>query len=331
MKLCSRCVLPSSFPGISFNENNVCNYCLHSKLPDAKKRNEYHLKFEELLNSVKGKHDYDVIIAYSGGKDSTYTLYKLSHEYNLKILAYTLDNGFISETAYKNISKMTDSLNVTSIILKPPFDVMKKAFRLSATKDLYSPKTLDRASSICTTCIGIVKSMVLKTAIQMKIPLVAFGWTPGQAPISSAIMKTNPRLQSITHKTVRDPILKHLNDDMRNYFLSDEDLTIDKSLWPTNIHPLAFIQYNEKKITEKIKSLGWENPVDTDPNSTNCILNSLANYLHREKFKYHPYAWEMAGIVRIGGMTREKAVENTTKEEDLMMVQYAAHKLDINI
>lgn len=331
MEICARCVLPSTFPGITFNDEGVCNYCLHTKLPDESKKNEYYLKFEELLNSVKGKNDYDVIIAFSGGKDSTYTLYKLSHDYNLKILAFTLDNGFISERAYNNITKMTDTLGATGMIVRPPFNVMKKAFQLAATKDLYNPKTLDRASSICTTCIGMVKSMVLKTAIQMKIPLAAYGWTPGQAPISSAIMKTNPRLQSMTHKTVRDPILNHLKDEMRNYFLSDEDLKIDKAHWPTNIHPLAFMNYNEHAITEKIQSLGWEKPMDTDPNSTNCILNALANYLHREKFKFHPYAWEMAGIVRINGMTREEAVEKSTKEEDTKMVRYAAEKLDINI
>ncbi len=208
---------------------------------------------------------------------------------------------------------------------------MKKAFGLAAGTDIYSPKTLDRASSICTTCIGMVKAMILKTALSYNIPLVAFGWSPGQAPISSAIMQTNPRLQRFSHRTVRDPLIERIGDDLKPYFLSDEDLLTDASRWPVNIHPLAFTDYDEEAIMEKIASLGWVKPEDTDPNSTNCLLNALANYLHRERFKFHPYAWEIAGIVRSGCMDRSLGTAKVTENEDMNMVNYAAELLGIDL
>jgi len=32
-KICTRCVIDSSVPGVTFDENGVCNYCkLHDKL-----------------------------------------------------------------------------------------------------------------------------------------------------------------------------------------------------------------------------------------------------------------------------------------------------------
>lgn len=332
VKYCTRCVLPDSFPGISFNDRGVCNYCVNTPLPDEARKREYTAKFEGLLESSRGKREFDVIMAYSGGKDSTYTMYLLSHTYGLKILAYTFDNGFISREALSNITRMCDVMDATSMIVRPPFNLLREVFRFSAVSDIYSPKTLDRASSICTTCIGLVKSQVLKIALRMGIPLVAFGWSPGQAPIASAIMQTNPRLQRLTHASVRDPLLRSPGGaGLASYFLSDRDLEIAQERWPVNIHPLAFTSYNEDSIIETIRSLGWEKPADTDPNSTNCLLNALANYLHRKRFGFHPYAWEVAGIVRSDSMIRADGLEKTTQEEDMAMVRYAAEKLGIDI
>lgn len=330
MKFCSKCVLPETFPGIDFDEYGVCNYCRHSQLPDQERKQEYIKAFEDLLDSVRGKHNFDVLVAYSGGKDSTYTMYQLANKYKLNVLAFTFDNGFISEQARENIIKMSDLCGATSLIVRPPFPRLKKIFQVAATKDLYSAKTLDRASSICTTCIGHVKAIALKTAMEKNIPLVAYGWSPGQAPIASAIRHTSPQLQSISHRTVRDKILEN-SDGLKSYFLSEEDLKIPQERWPINIHPLAFMEYDEEAIFKLIKSIGWEHPKDLDPNSTNCKLNALANFLHRERYNFHPYAWEVAGIVRAGGIPRDEGVAKTTEDESMPMVKYAADILGIEL
>jgi tRNA(Ile)-lysidine synthase TilS/MesJ len=331
MNFCTKCVLPDTFPGISFDDNGVCNYCRNIPIPSQQEKQAHLEKFEKLLADKRDKHNFDVLLAYSGGKDSTYTLYMLRKRYNLKVIAFVFDNGFISEQALTNIRTMTDTLGAACIIFRPPFEHMKKAFNLAASKDIYSPKTLDRASSICTTCIGMVKGMMIKTALAYDIPLMAFGWSPGQAPISSAIMQTNPRLQRFSHRTVRDPLITLIGDDMKGYFLRDDDLETDPMRWPVNIHPLAFTEYDEDEILKKIKSLGWVKPEDTDPNSTNCLLNALANYLHKKRFSFHPYAWEIAGIVRSESMVRAEGIAKVTKDEDMEMVGYAARLLDIDL
>jgi hypothetical protein len=328
---CSRCVLSSSFPGISFDEKNECNYCFNTQHPDDHKKNDYRLRFEEALDSARGKNEFDVIMAYSGGKDSTYTLHLLAGKYKMRVLALTLDNGFISPRALQNITAVSDAVGSTSMIIRPSFTILKKVFAYAAQNDLFNTKTLDRASSICTACIGIVKSLVLKTAMRMNIPLAAYGWSPGQAPIASAIMQTSPRIQAITNRTVRDPLYKEFANELRPFFINDEDLKTDSSKWPLNIHPLAFLDYNENDIVRVIQSLGWVKPEDTDPNSSNCTLNALANYLHRERFGFHPYAWEIAGIVRSGSMDREEGLGKISSPENMDMVRHGAARLGINI
>lgn len=330
MKYCTVCVLSEKFPGISFNSDGVCNYCTGGFVADDNKKREYLLEFEKLIEEKRGQSRYDVIMAYSGGKDSTYTMMLLTQKYGLKVLAWTLDNGFLSPQALVNISCMTDAAGATGMIVRPPFGIMKSAFRRAAAEDFYSPKTLDRASSICTTCIGMVKSMVLKTAIEMDIPLVAYGWSPGQAPISSAIMQTSPRMQVFTNRSVRDPLISR-EPGMAQFFLTDRDLKSTPERWPVNIHPLAFFDYDEEYIIKEIRKLGWEKPSDTDSNSTNCLLNALANHLHKKKFGFHPYAWEIAGIVRSGSMPREDGMEKITQDEDPAMVKFAAEKIGLTI
>ena len=41
---------------------------------------------DELVEEYRGKYDYDCIVPFSGGKDSTWTLYYLVKEYNLETL-----------------------------------------------------------------------------------------------------------------------------------------------------------------------------------------------------------------------------------------------------
>ncbi|NLW66697.1 MAG: hypothetical protein GXY28_02750, partial [Bacteriovoracaceae bacterium] len=102
MSICSRCVLPDTFPGISFDDQGVCNYCRNMPVPDSDEKQAYRKKFEDLLDNRRSSDSFDVLLAYSGGKDSTYTLYLLTKKFSLKVLAFVFDNGFISEQAMKN-------------------------------------------------------------------------------------------------------------------------------------------------------------------------------------------------------------------------------------
>ena len=207
MNICKRCILPETFPGIKFDGHGICNYCRREESAVAKapeRKVKYRKRLDQLIASVKdGDSAYDAIVAYSGGKDSSYTLKLLMERYNLRLLALTFDNHFISQTAWENINKVTDELQIDCIRFRPPWLLVKTLFSRAAQEDIFPAPTLLRASAICTACIGIIKSIVLKTALEMSIPLVGFGWSPGQAPIQSAIMKTNPALIRKTQSAIK--------------------------------------------------------------------------------------------------------------------------------
>lgn len=330
MKICSKCVLPETFPHISFNEEGVCNFCQGFKGEDKLKEDKasYLEKFKELIQQVKGKADYDCTLSYSGGKDSSYTLYVLRKIFNLRVLALVFDNGFLSEQALSNIHTMTEKLEVDCQIFKPNFEIMKKIFKHAVDHPMYSPKTLDRASTMCTSCIGLVKFIFLKVAIEKRIPMMAWGWSPGQAPIRSSIMKINPALFKMTQAALKKPMMEIAGEDIDPYFLSEEQFE-DSDNFPYNVSPLAFLEYDEDKIVEKLRSLGWRAPEDVDGNSTNCLLNSLANQIHIKRYNFHPYAFEIAEMVRSGVMTREHGLKKLSETGDDATIEMAKKKLDI--
>lgn len=330
MKICAQCILPDTFPGISFDEKGVCNFCRDFKGEKALKeeKNEYYGKFLDLIAQVKGKGDYDAIVAYSGGKDSTYTLYLLKEIFKLRVLPVTFDNGFISEQAFKNIRTVCENLGMDNIVFKADFQLLKKIFSAGVENTIYAPKALERASTICTSCIGLVKFITLNIALEKQVPIMAWGWSPGQAPIRSSIMKINSALFRNTQEMYRKPMYDIAGEEINRYFLTDEQFKTRD--FPYNVSPLAFVDYDEHKIVRKISELGWVIPGGLDSNSTNCLLNTFANHVHVKKFGFHPYAFEIAGMVRTGVMSRNDGMEKIYKgSDDGKSMDMARKKLSI--
>ncbi|RJQ17675.1 MAG: hypothetical protein C4560_08150 [Nitrospiraceae bacterium] len=337
-KICARCILPETFPGITFNAQGVCSHCRQfegksTKLGQDKKK--YEEKFLDLLKSLginstgglQRANSYDILMAYSGGKDSTYTMGLLKNKYKLRIVAVSFDNGFISETSINNIKRVTDRLGIDHVFFKPGWEILKKIFLAAAERELYAKKTLERASTICTSCIGLVKSLCLKMAIEQDIPMVGFGWSPGQAPVQSSIMKNNPSLIRMAQQAILNPMREIAGSGIETYFLREKHYSTP-GRFPVNVHPMAWEFYNEGMIMEEIGKFGWTAPHDTDSNSTNCLLNAFANDIHVKRYGFHPYVWEIANMVREGVMDRAEGYEKIYSDQSPRLVEIAKHKLN---
>ncbi len=341
-KICTNCILPGVFPGVSFNADGACNHCQkfngkREKLLDDKKR--YKQKFVDLLDhqiypsrnhAGRAQHrSYDVLMAYSGGKDSTYTMSLLKQRYQLRILAVTFDNAFLSDAARMNIKNVTDRLSIDHIYFKPGWEILKKIFSAAAKREFYAKKTLERASTICTSCMGIVKSICLKTAIEMDIPMIGYGWSPGQAPLESSLMKNNPSFIRSAQQAVMKPLREIIGSEIDAYCL-DETHYAAAEKFPYNIHPMAWEFYHEGTVIEEIQEIGWAVPKDTDSNSTNCLLNAFANDVHMKRYGFHPSVWEIANMVREGIMTRDEGYRKIYAEQRAPFIKAAKEKLEVD-
>lgn len=334
MKICAQCILPETFPGITFNQQGICSHCRQSAgkmVKHEEDKRKYAAKFLELLEQLRQsdshrRRTYDVLMAYSGGKDSTYTLAMLKEKYGLRILAVSFDNGFLAAQAVENIRKVTDELGVDQIFFKPRWDLLKVIFSTAAKRELYPKKTLERASTICTSCMAIVKTVCLKMAMEQDIPLIGYGWSPGQAPVQSALMRTNPALYKMTQQSVVGPLREAAGDAVLAYFLNDRHFA-EPEKFPWNVHPLAWEYYDEGMILKEIEKYGWRAPQDTDSNSTNCLLNAFANEIHIKRYGFHPYVWEIANMVRDSVLTREMGMEKIYGHQPEGLRLYAQTRL----
>jgi hypothetical protein len=179
--------------------------------------------------------------------------------------------------------------------------------------------------------MGFVKFITLRLALEKKIPLIAYGWSPGQAPIQSAILKNHPSFIAKAQQLFLSPLAPITGPAIKSYFIPDNVLSDrDAMEFVYNLNVLAFLQYDEAQIYARIKELGWESPQDTDPNSTNCLLNAFANKLHLEKHGFHPYAMELAELVREGVLSREEGLARLSKPSDPEVVDEIRLRLNLN-
>ena len=117
---CSRCILPNTFPSISFNSENICNYCeSHEKLSIQKVHDQ------KFVNNLGKK----ILVPFSGGRDSAYALNYLSENFDGEIISYTYDWGFVTKLARKNISRICGELKIENILVSADIDQKRKNAR----------------------------------------------------------------------------------------------------------------------------------------------------------------------------------------------------------
>lgn len=108
---CTKCVMDTTDPEISFDSNGVCNHCHNFENVTKKKwfpNDDGAKQWQAHINVIKeaGKgQEYDCILGLSGGVDSSYLAIK-AHEWGLRPLVMHVDAGWNSELAVANIEAL---------------------------------------------------------------------------------------------------------------------------------------------------------------------------------------------------------------------------------
>ena len=143
VRTCSRCLMDTTDPDISFDTLGVCNHCGRYQevarqrlIPASERRTKLDSLVAAIAKAGRGK-PYDCIIGVSGGVDSTYVAW-LVKSLGLRPLAVHLDNGWNSELAVMNIEKTLKTLGVdlyTHVIDWEEFRDLQVSFLKAATPD----------------------------------------------------------------------------------------------------------------------------------------------------------------------------------------------------
>jgi glucosamine--fructose-6-phosphate aminotransferase (isomerizing) len=127
LRRCSRCLLPETMPFICYDSEGVCNYC-HNYTPWVRRPED---ELEHELSRYRSKDSSpDCVVAFSGGRDSSYGLHLLKTRYGMTPLCFSYDWGMVTDLARRNQARMCGKLGVEHIWISA--DIKQKRANIRA-------------------------------------------------------------------------------------------------------------------------------------------------------------------------------------------------------
>jgi glutamine---fructose-6-phosphate transaminase (isomerizing) len=134
---CTQCLLPASYPFVKFDASGVCKYCRNWKKIAPKGRRA----LEELVDPYRSKDGKpDVIVAFSGGRDSSYGLHYVKTELKMNPVAFTYDWGMVTDLARRNQARICGKLGVEHIVRSANIQAKRRYIRKNIEAWLKKPE-----------------------------------------------------------------------------------------------------------------------------------------------------------------------------------------------
>jgi len=166
LRHCTRCLLAETHDTVVFDQEGVCNVCrnIEHKQHTVDWQAKDH-EFRQLLDTYRGKHPYDCLVPFSGGKDSTFTLHALVKTYQVKPLVVCFDHGFFRPTVLANTERTIRTLGVDFLKFRVSWMVVKQLML----------ESLKRKGDFCWHCHTGIFAFPMQMAIKFQVPLVIWG------------------------------------------------------------------------------------------------------------------------------------------------------------
>ena len=309
-KRCSKCIVSEKYVALS---DGVCPVCAELKpkvessgLKDSATQALKGLadEFHELMRSAQGlgNKQYDVLLLLSGGKDSAFLLHRLREDYpKLRILAYTVDNGFFSPVAMNNIKFLVEKEQVDHLVYRPSLSLFRKGFRY-AINNLGSngcSEVVDRLDG------DLLHDLARHEAAQREIPYLLSGVSWAQVEqIFNVKHYEMPRERELSERTHTGPICiadAFDEDEQKNWW---QPGVYDKKNVARFLFPFYAWRYDEEYIKNKVIEYGLLNKRNISPLVTNNALIPVMGLIDIAKIGYSSFELEFASMIREGKADR---------------------------
>lgn len=307
-QICTRCILDTTVKGIEFDEYGICNFCrafeqdARQMLSIDKSRKQ---KLAYLVATIKeqGRNNrYDCVLGLGGGLDSSYVAY-LAKKYDLKLLGVTVDNGWDTEAAKRNMMNVVNKLNIdlhTHTLDWDEFKDLQLSFLKASVQNIEIPtdhaihSVLYRVAS--QNGIRIILSGG-NMATEGILPSSFIGWSGWDARYIKGIHKRfgTKEIHSFPFMTVW-----HIA-----YYKFIRHIQV--------LRPLNYIVYNKKDAIRVLeKELGWGNYGGKHYESV--FTRFFQGYILPLKFGVDKRRAHLSTLILSGQMTREEALEEIKKD-----------------
>ena len=315
IRYCSKCVIPSTRPNITFDREGVCNACRahESKVEVDWKARES--EFRSIVEKVKAHSGgYDCLIPVSGGKDSTWQVVECLR-YGLTPLAVTWKSPARTPIGARNLANLV-RLGVDHIDyqINPKIE---RVFMLEAFR---------RYGSTAIPMHMAIFSIPLRVASGFKIPLIVWGensaieYGGSKGDFGFKLDRAWFKKFGVTHGTTSEDWVSDLlpKKKLAGYETPTENALVNTM----GIFLGYFFPWDAETSLRVAKEHGFE--VDTHGPRTGVYnyadidddFISIHHYLKWYKFGFTRTYDNLSLEIRNGRMTRAEAVEKIRQRGD---------------
>lgn len=326
LKKCTSCLLPETYETIEFDGKGTCNVCRGKEYRDEKiDWAARKLQLDALVERHRGHNDYDCIIPFSGGKDSTYTLWYLMKEYKIKPLVVRFDHGFMRETLVENNTRTFKKLGVDVLNFTPNWRVVKRLML----------ESLRRKGDFCWHCHTGIFSFPMHIAVKFNVPLVF--WGEPSSEYTQYYDYAEDEIEQVDETRFNRFVnLGITAEDMYGMIKGDFDLD-PRDLLPYTYPKMrdlkrlryesvclgSYVPWDVKKNVELInRELGWKGdqvegmPWEEYPyEKIECFMQGMRDYIKYLKRGYSRVSQMVALDLRNGRISKEHGQELVDKYE----------------
>lgn len=315
LKRCTKCVLPETHETIVFDQAGVCNVCQQQEFKQtqvdwtAKKK-----ELDELIESHRGKYDYDCLVPFSGGKDSTWTLYYLMKEYGLKPLVVRFDHGFLRPNVQENTTRVLRELGCDFHHFTPNWKVVRKLML----------QTFLEKGDFCWHCHTGIFSYPMWVAIRYNVPLIFWG----EPSAEYTAYYSYEQAEEVDEKRFNRYV--NLGINAQDMYVRLAGTVEERDLKPFSYPPIkelrkinyrsvclgSYVAWDVKKQSEIIqKELGWKGdevenvPPEYNYEKIECYMQGVRDYIKYIKRGYTRPSHLASIDIRNHRLTRDQGLD----------------------
>ena len=270
------------------------------------------------------------MIGLSGGRDSTYTLWKLVNDYKLNVLVLNYKNPFTSGQARKNMQRAIETLKVDFVDWEFPNDIHRKTTKKHLRIWAHNPSS-SMIPFVCAHCKSPWPN-TFKIIRENNISLLVIGSNPletasfKKAGLGGArTYHSFKNLPKIVYKSIKQLALNPW------YFTSNLPLVLRMYLGASHSTPYIkwrykdikvvrlfdYIKWNEKEIESTItKYLGWQkSPEVASSWRFDCRLDYVRRLMYASTVGTTELRDLFSKMIREKQITREEALERLKRED----------------
>jgi len=313
MKTCVRCTLSETADTIGFNAAGVCSVCeqhdvKHYGIDWAAKRRE----LDAIADAARGRGTYDLVLPFSGAKDSTFQLWFVVTQLKLKPLVCRINHHMYRPQIARNIQRCQERLGFDMVEFTPNWRVWRELMM----------ESLRRRGDNCYPCHTSIYSYPMKVALQHGVKLICWGealneyqsWGTGWDEDVGEVRFNRAMNMGIS----ADDMFEFLGGRVERRDLEPFAYPSAEALRALGVRSLclgSFIKWDTRANMEIItRELGWEGAIveGTAPgytwDKTECQNQGTRDFLRYLKRGQGRTSHHANIDIRDGRMTREEGV-----------------------